>query len=334
MKKKTCAYCHRDFNEKNKRTAEHIFPQGLLELYPEQDVSFTPEKVFKDNSGLTIADVCQECNNGILSELDSYGCDLIKTQFYKEIEYNCKDDNFIKTIDEEQLKKWLIKISYNYMRSRKKDCDFMGEYISSIIKRDCLPDNVDIFFGVHINVSPLPDKCYNYMPLLICENPILLGTSIQLSFTLDLPMEYNSVSIEGAYEKLLVKLGTAVFYIIYWKEKTPLTVREQYYKLLTQKFSLVQIKKGINEYSIKRVSASTNLTLGYGHLLSNSALEQDEKYILAYLNGRCAGDVRREFEAMRTDRDWKVGKVLVENAIFPNNKKVQKEYEEIFKEDE
>lgn len=70
------------------------------------------------------------------------------------------------------------------------------------------------------------------------------------------------------------------------------------------------------------------------NLLSNSALEQDEKYILASLNGRCAGDVRQEFEAMRTDRDWKVGKVLVENAIFSNNKKVQKEYEEMFKEDE
>lgn len=70
------------------------------------------------------------------------------------------------------------------------------------------------------------------------------------------------------------------------------------------------------------------------NLLSNSALEQDEKYILASLNGRCAVDVCQEFEAMRTDRDWKVGKVLVENTIFPNNKKVQKEYEEIFKEDE
>ena len=32
------------------------FPQTLLQLYPEQDVSFTPEKIFKDNSGLTIAD--------------------------------------------------------------------------------------------------------------------------------------------------------------------------------------------------------------------------------------------------------------------------------------
>ena len=51
MKSKTCAYCKREFFGEVKRTAEHIFPQTLLQLYPEQDVSFTPEKIFKDNSG-------------------------------------------------------------------------------------------------------------------------------------------------------------------------------------------------------------------------------------------------------------------------------------------
>ena len=88
MKSKTCAYCKREFFGEVKRTAEHIFPQTLLQLYPEQDVSFTPEKIFKDNSGLTIADVCAGCNNGALSELDSYGGELIKKQFKDEIDYD------------------------------------------------------------------------------------------------------------------------------------------------------------------------------------------------------------------------------------------------------
>lgn len=78
MKIKTCAYCDREFGNGLKRSAEHIFPQTLLDLYPEQDVSFTPERVFKDNKGLTIADVCNECNNGKLSELDNYGGNLIR----------------------------------------------------------------------------------------------------------------------------------------------------------------------------------------------------------------------------------------------------------------
>lgn len=81
LKKKECAYCKKEFDSNRKRSAEHIFPQVLLELFPEQDVSFTPERTFKDNFGLTIADVCSECNNGILSGLDQYGGKLIKEQF-------------------------------------------------------------------------------------------------------------------------------------------------------------------------------------------------------------------------------------------------------------
>ena len=36
MKSKTCAYCKREFFGEVKRTAEHIFPQTLLQLYPER----------------------------------------------------------------------------------------------------------------------------------------------------------------------------------------------------------------------------------------------------------------------------------------------------------
>ena len=90
LKKKECAYCKKEFDSNRKRSAEHIFPQVLLELFPEQDVSFTPERTFKDNFGLTIADVCSECNNGILSGLDQYGGKLIKEQFLEEIDYNLK----------------------------------------------------------------------------------------------------------------------------------------------------------------------------------------------------------------------------------------------------
>ena len=134
MKSKTCAYCKREFSGEVKRTAEHIFPQTLLQLYPEQDVSFTPEKIFKDNSGLTIADVCAECNNGALSELDSYGGELIKKQFKDEIDYNMKDAVIEKTIEYDLFAKWILKIAYNYFRSRKIECSFMEEYIPCILQ--------------------------------------------------------------------------------------------------------------------------------------------------------------------------------------------------------
>ena len=63
---KHCAYCGIPLVKKIK-SREHIIPNGLLKLFPEQNITFTANKAYKDNFGQAISDVCTICNGGYLS---------------------------------------------------------------------------------------------------------------------------------------------------------------------------------------------------------------------------------------------------------------------------
>ena len=330
MKIKTCAYCDREFGNGLKRSAEHIFPQTLLDLYPEQDVSFTPERVFKDNKGLTIADVCNECNNGKLSELDNYGGNLIREQFYNEIDYALKDSFVTATFDYEMFSKWIIKISYNYLRSRKVECSFVEHYKTWILGELAVIPYFDIFLGFHMNMSPLSEECYNYQPLSIIENPKLLGMSLGISAMLELPIDINSVEVLKSYCQLSIRFGNLIIYIVFWQETAEDKLKKQYRSLLTKEFNFVRLEREKIQYQLKRVSASSNTSMGYAHFLSKSAMKQDEMLVEHTLQGRNVKEVRTNFEAQRTERDRKASRLLVEAQMFPKNNKVKKELEIFF----
>lgn len=330
LKKKECAYCKKEFDSKRKRSAEHIFPQVLLELFPEQDVSFTPERTFKDNFGLTIADVCSECNNGILSELDQYGGNLIKEQFLEEIDYDLKDSEVEKVIDYSIFSKWVIKITYNYMRSRKMDCSFIMKYIDCIMEDKEMPDDFNIFMGVHVNTAPLPERCYEYKPLEIVEEPRLIGTALGLSMMFDLPLDYNRVIISDSEATFCLRFGNAIIYIVFWENNTK-TMRTRYIDLLQREFNFKMLKSRKNKYKLKRVTASSNISMGYWHLLSKSALQQDDMLVESLIQGRNVKAVRKSFESMRSEADWRASQLLVEREMFPENRRVKKEYEDFFR---
>lgn len=331
LKKKECAYCKKEFDSNRKRSAEHIFPQVLLELFPEQDVSFTPERTFKDNFGLTIADVCSECNNGILSGLDQYGGKLIKEQFLEEIDYNLKDSEIEKEIDYSIFVKWIIKITYNYMRSRKMDCSFITKYIECILEDKEMPDAFNVFMGVHVNTTPLPERCYEYKPLEIVEEPRLIGTALGLSMLHDLPLDYNRVIISGSEATLCLRFGNAIIYIVFWKNSSIKEMRTKYVDLLQKEFNFKMLKPGKNKYKLKRVTASSNISMGYWHLLSRSALRQDDMLVNSLIHGRDVKAVRKSFESMRSEEDWRASQLLVERDMFPENRRVKKEYEDFFR---
>ena len=49
------------------------------------------------------------------------------------------------------------------------------------------------------------------------------------------------------------------------------------------------------------------------------------------LHGNSVSEVRKQFDSMRSELDWKKSRLLVEKAMFPDNKKVQNEFEQVFK---
>ena len=74
------------------------------------------KKVF--GADLIVKDVCALCNNGPLSDLDAYACDLYDRYFskivgrYERVDFRYKHD---------QLLRWLLKVSYNSSRTTNID---------------------------------------------------------------------------------------------------------------------------------------------------------------------------------------------------------------------
>lgn len=333
MKAKRCAYCGREFGVYGvKRTAEHIFPQGLLELYPNEDISFTPEKTFVDNSGLTIADVCNKCNNEVLSELDDYGIKLIKNHFFDSIEIEHKDDIQKVVVIPNQLFRWLLKIIYNYERSRKKDCTWFQEILPYVLENEKIDMTLfDFFMGVHVNNTPLPEHMYGFMPLEISENIKLFDSSIRYNIVMGIDDELKEFYIEGTYDRISIRLGNAIFLAILWNKDTD--IKNKLICDVKDNFNFVHLEHSKTNYNLKSVSCSTNLLLRYGHFLSNRAIKRDEMAVRVSLHGQDIAEIRKKFENMRTPDTIEKSQLLVKASMFPNNKKVKKEFESVFGED-
>lgn len=128
MKKenKVCAYCE----ESNLLTKEHIWPGCILKRTPHMNARYygKSEKFFRGE--LTIKDVCDICNNGVLSQLDDYICKLYDIYFFKIAKAN---KSFIFKYDYNKLLRWLLKISYNTARSNDSDTEELRIYSDYII---------------------------------------------------------------------------------------------------------------------------------------------------------------------------------------------------------
>src|SRR5271170_1789254 len=116
---KKCAYCS---EIKSALTREHVFPNALDKEF-RKDGSSMREPYWIDRldekmvgGEPTVKDVCQECNNVVLSQLDSYGLKLYKNYFCKIAEQN----EMVKfEFDYDLLLRWILKLSYNSARANK-----------------------------------------------------------------------------------------------------------------------------------------------------------------------------------------------------------------------
>ena len=79
-----CAYC----GEERKGTKEHIISKGILDLFPECNLTYDNDKGIVHNADLLIKDVCSECNNKRLSYIDAYAKQFVSKYFLKDYEDN------------------------------------------------------------------------------------------------------------------------------------------------------------------------------------------------------------------------------------------------------
>lgn len=108
--KKSCVYCKSTTN----LTKEHIFPSAIIKSFNVELLSMTDKSDYHFKGDPVIGDVCAECNNGILSQLDADFVTCFKNQMLTPL----KPGNEI-TFEYEYdlLLRELLKISYNSARA-------------------------------------------------------------------------------------------------------------------------------------------------------------------------------------------------------------------------
>lgn len=142
-----CAYCGLEAT----LTREHVIPGFIISRERERDASPLTSNVLNDGiektvaGDITIADVCEACNNGFLSDLDSYGAQLYG-RYFAEIPKGGTRIDFQYRFD--PLARWLLKLAYNAGRTRKWPAPFLDHLTTSLsytCGKSARPQNLDLY---------------------------------------------------------------------------------------------------------------------------------------------------------------------------------------------
>lgn len=330
---KKCAYCGEILGSPlHAKTDEHIIPDSLLKLYPEQDISIHNGHRFVDNRGMTVSDVCSSCNNGVLSELDAYGKQLIKNYFYTPYKFADYYTAFDITLNYELYTRWILKIAYNSLRCDKKDIPYIEECLPYIMgKQKDYPDNISVLLGLHINLNPVPEELFEFIPLQIMYSPKFFQNSYMRVKSGE-PLK--CFTLEGVEQVVSMRMANLVTLLIFWKSTVNGESKKDIIKTLQKDFRFRLIEPQVNRYSVRCVSSPTNVMIAnYGHFFSETAVLETMAEIKASLHGRDIGLCLEEFS-----KDWapemsRRGRVLLEATEFPNNSKKQKALEELIRQE-
>lgn len=146
-----CSYCGKE----HKTTREHIIPNGFLKkmnrtkMITESEA--VPQRVV--STDLVIKDVCPDCNNGPLSELDAYALSLI-LQYNEDIKNTKERIDFIYELD--KLQRWILKVSFNSARATKAtyDCTLYSKNIDYILGKGKRNSYIQTY-ALYIDPKPL-----------------------------------------------------------------------------------------------------------------------------------------------------------------------------------
>ncbi|MFD1175973.1 hypothetical protein ACFQ3W_06580 [Paenibacillus puldeungensis] len=332
---KKCMYC---LEERSGLTREHIIPAGLLEMFPEQDVTFnatTDKNIwYKDNKGLVIKDVCPRCNNDILGALDGYGVGLIREYFANRY----KDDARLNVqYDYHLLQRWLLKIIYNTLRSSNVKSDWFNEVLQYILynNQDNLPP-VSIFGGIHVDMTAFGEEkalllspISSYKPLYVYLQPKILQNGVAFLMRRKIPFDKDILKVRRTECMFTIRFGSAMFLVVLWnKDIFPYKI-EEFNNFFEKHYPYKLLTADRTEVVLQRVTDSINC-FQPGIIQSNKAMQEADEDIRQVLGGRTVFETQAEWDKNWSDEKQREGRLLIDKLTFPNNKSIEREYNEYF----
>jgi hypothetical protein len=106
----TCAFCRQE----KKLTKEHVWPSCFLDRVGRENAHYSPKSGKVHGADYIVRDVCSECNNVHLAELDKYFCDF----YDRHLSVPLGADQAVSiNYAYDQLCRVLLKIAYNTARN-------------------------------------------------------------------------------------------------------------------------------------------------------------------------------------------------------------------------
>lgn len=333
---KQCSYCGM---QATSFTKEHIIPSGLLEMYPDQDVTFntttTKSRMYKDNQGQSIKDVCANCNNNLLGKLDAYGVRLIRQYFLSKYAEN---SSINMEYDYHLLQRWLLKIIYNSIRSAGIESNWFNDEIQYIITDD-IQDRVppvSIFGGIHVDMTAfgedkalLTSPISSYKPLYVLHSPSILINGIQFNRKRGKSIAQDKMKIRRADHIITIRFGSAMFLVILWNKVIFPSAIEKFNAEFEANYPYTLIKPDQTNVVLQRAIDSVSC-LQPGIIQSKRAMIEADEDIRMVLGGRHISETQEEWNKSWSQEDQEKGRVLIDSLLFPDNKSAQKKYEEYF----
>ncbi|MFJ8267240.1 hypothetical protein [Peribacillus asahii] len=233
---------------------------SLIDMFPECDINFMLDRTFKGDK-IVINDVCNICNNGVLSHLDVHGAGMVKDYFVRTYEAN---DNLTLPYDHSTLSRWLLKILFNNARSLKIDTTWFESNLDFILgetAETALPFSV--FAGISVDMTPLPEFFFDNMKLGVFFNPIIVRDSI-LEFVNPVENTFKRrEEIEGVhFQKLMLsgilRFGSAMFLVFLWEKDIAPSDKQDIEKMMEVVYPYTFLNNKLGVATLKRVTHAYN----------------------------------------------------------------------------
>jgi len=162
-----CAFCG---PTDAKRTREHLWPASLhrrvAALLDGGEQKFWIARLGKALSNEpTIRDVCATCNNGELSSLDNYICQVFDREFSSIRE---RGEEVKLEYDYHLLKRWLLKMSYNSARLSGSDAALFQPLLPYIMgKNQSIGRSVKLFLEMTYPSHLTEEEAHDGVPMTV-----------------------------------------------------------------------------------------------------------------------------------------------------------------------
>jgi hypothetical protein len=230
-----CSYCERE----GFMTREHVIPAFIYALGKKDGGvtgwNLSAEKMM--GGELKVKDVCADCNNGVLSDLDAYAQSVLTRAGLTADQF--EPSEVVLRYDFDRLLRWVMKVSFNSSRQADQQQELLTPYRGFILGKAPRPKRNEVrLAAVLLAPHPIPDKARSVAE----EHPVIPKTGVWRPFLFRLAWAPEFGASSPMRVRVIV-VGAVSFHLcLFAPGTTPGTASVQFRKLLSGVHRLKEVE--------------------------------------------------------------------------------------------